>query len=304
MSSTAGSKARIGPYAGGTIVTPDIDRALAPYRSFLKYGERAAGTVSPAVAKAWGAPAMAGRRFVVLGAASNSSQFIRFVEGTRLAGYSPMTTYGWNALEITVQDVDALPAHLTGSPFEMIGEPRNLSSTDSIRAMQVKGLSDEVLYLTQIKDAPDTGWLPRAHAFVDNIFIVILGSNDFAVSRAFYEKHFDVQLGAPMQARVRTLNKAFGLDNETKHQICTISLQGKNLIELDDFPRAAKPRPAPPGELPYSLGLVSMEVDALDRVTITPFSPPVTIAEAPYNGRRAATWRGPSGELFELIETQ
>lgn len=298
------SKARIGPYAGGTIVAPDIATASAPYTQYLQYRERAAGTVSRAVAHGWGAPAMEGRRFRVLGAASGSSQFIRFVEGKALPGYKPMTTYGWNALEITVQDVDAIPARIVGAPFETLGEPRNLSSTDNIRAMQVRGLADEVLYLTQIKEAEDTQRLPRAHAFVDHIFIVILGSNDFAKSRQFYADHFDVQLGNPFPARVRPLNKAFGLDIETKHQICTIALNGKNLIELDDFPKGAVPRQRGNGELPYSLGLVSMEVDSLDRVTLKPLSPPAAIVEAPYGGRRAATYLGTAGELLELIETK
>ena len=304
MTSTTGGKARIGPYAGGTIVASDIDRAVAPYTSWLKYSERAAGTVSRGLAQSWGAPAMEGRRFIVLGAASGSSQFIRFVEGPKLPGYKPMTTFGWNALEITVQDVDAIPAHIEGSPFVTIGEPRNLSSTDNIRAMQVVGLADEVLYLTQIKDAADTASLPRAHAFVDHIFIVILGSPDFDASRAFYEKNFAVQLGNPIQARVRTINKAFGYDIETRHTICTIGLHGKNLVELDDFPKAAVPRQTPKGELPYSLGLVSMEVDSLAKVTLKPFAPPAAIAEAPYNGRRAATFAGSAGELLELIETR
>ena len=237
MTSTPGSKPRIGPYAGGTIVTPDIDKASAPYLQYLKYSERAAGTVSRAMAQSWGAPAMEGRRFRVLGSASGSSQFIRFVEGKALPSYRPMSTYGWNALEITVQDVDALPAHIVGSPFETLGEPRNLSSTDNIRAMQVRGLADEVLYLTQIKEAVDTERLPRAHAFVDHIFIVILGSSDFDASRAFYDSHFTVGLGNPFPARVRPLNKAFGLDIETKHQICTIALQSI------DLGRRFKPRP-------------------------------------------------------------
>ena len=304
MTSTSGDKARIGPYAGGTIVTPDIDAASAPYVQYLKYSERAAGTVSRAMAQSWGAAAMEGRRFRVLGAASGSAQFIRFVEGKALPGYKPMTTFGWNALEITVQDVDALPAHIVGSPFETLGEPRNLSSTDNIRAMQVRGLADEVLYLTQIKDAVDTQRLPRAHAFVDHIFIVILGSRDFEASRAFYDSNFTVQVGAAFPARVRPLNKAFGLDIETKHQICTIALHGKNLIELDDFPKGAVPRARGDGELPCSLGLVSMEVDSLDKVTLKPFTAPAAIAEAPYDGRRAATYVGSSGELLELIETR
>ena len=304
MTSTPGSKPRIGPYAGGTIVTPDIDKASAPYLQYLKYSERAAGTVSRAMAQSWGAPAMEGRRFRVLGSASGSSQFIRFVEGKALPSYRPMSTYGWNALEITVQDVDALPAHIVGSPFETLGEPRNLSSTDNIRAMQVRGLADEVLYLTQIKEAVDTERLPRAHAFVDHIFIVILGSSDFDASRAFYDSHFTVGLGNPFPARVRPLNKAFGLDIETKHQICTIALHGKNLIELDDFPKGAVPRARPDGELPYSLGLVSMEVDSLDAVKLNPFTAPAALAEAPYSGRRAATFVGTSGELLELIETR
>ena len=64
----------------------------------------------------------------------------------------PYTTYGWSASELIVQDVDQLADDLADSPFEIIGPPKNLSFTDDIRAMQVLGPANEILYLTQVKD--------------------------------------------------------------------------------------------------------------------------------------------------------
>jgi hypothetical protein len=53
--------------------------------------------------------------------------------------------------------------------------------------------------------------------------------------------------------------------------------------------------------LPPAIALVSFGVDALPD-TLDYVSPPQALAQAPYNGRRAALAVGPAGELIELIE--
>jgi len=48
----------------------------------------------------------------------------------------PARTFGWNALEIAVRDVDALQIDLAGSPFEIVGPARNLDfAAGALRAM-------------------------------------------------------------------------------------------------------------------------------------------------------------------------
>ena len=49
--------------------------------------------------------------------------FVRLVESPGVPGYRPLTTFGWNAFEIIVDDVFRLAKEIRSAPFEVIGEP-------------------------------------------------------------------------------------------------------------------------------------------------------------------------------------
>ncbi|HJN03489.1 MAG TPA: hypothetical protein QF665_00035, partial [Alphaproteobacteria bacterium] len=74
------------------------------------------------------------------------------------------------------------------------------------------------------------------------------------------------------------------------------------LIEIDDYPKEAKPRATAPDSLPPGVAMVAFAVDSLDDVTIPFLAPPLTVAEGPYNGARVAVGKGVAGELIELVE--
>lgn len=296
------TKAILGPFAGATVMAPDPTVAAAAYVYHLGYQEVIATQVPDDIAASWGAPAMAGRRVVSVRSESGNGAILRFVEGTPLGSYAPFTTYGWNALEILTTDVDSLPAKLEGSPFKIIGMPRDLYPSGSIRAMQTLAVAKEMVYLTQINEAPETDYLPKAKTLVDHLFITILGSDDFEGSRKFYSDHFDVTLGEVHDMRVTGLNVAFDLDIETKHKLSTIRLAEKATLELDDFPKAAKHREVRDGEIPPGIALLSLIVDSLDNVKL-PFRGDIIQRDGPlYQGRRAATIVGSAGEWIELVE--
>lgn len=245
---------------------------------------------------------MAGRNMVAIQSESGRGALLRFIEGKPAADYAPFRFFGWNALEILVADVNALPHKLKGSPFEILGMPRYLYPSGAIRAMQVRGPSNEFVYLTQINDFPEAQYLPRATTFVDHLFIVILGSDNLERSGDFYEEHFDAKLGEPHEMRLTGVNVAFGLPIETKHKLAVLRLAGKSAIELDGFPKEAKHRTVMPGEIPPGIAMLGFEVDSLDKVKL-PWRGPVVRHDAPiYNNRRSAVFVGPSGEWVELIE--
>ena len=160
MSETQGPGVSFGPIAGGTITAQNIDAVAASYIDYLGYNVVARGTVSAELAAIWAAPAHRESPYLVMGPASGEPQWIRLIEAEPVADYEPLRSYGWHSLEIVVADVDALPKRLAGSPFKIIGGPRNLSGGSTIRALQVLGLAQEVLYLTQIPDEPDKAHLP------------------------------------------------------------------------------------------------------------------------------------------------
>ncbi len=296
------AKAVLGPFAAATVMARDPAAAATAYVDFLGYQRVISTAVADEIAASWGAPAMAGRAVVSVRSESGNGAVLRFVQGEPAGSYAPFTTFGWNALEILTNDVDSLPAILEDSPFRILGMPRDLYPSGAIRAMQTRAVADEMVYLTQINDVPETSYLPKAKTLVDHLFITILGSDNFDKSRGFYAEHFEVTLGPVHNMRVTGLNITNGLDIETKHRLTTLRFAEKTTLELDDFPEAAKPREVGEGELPPGIGLLSLEVDSLDKVDL-PFQSPVIQPDGPlYRNRRAATIVGSAGEWIELIE--
>lgn len=300
----ANDKAVLGPIAGATILAPDLDAAVQPYLDYLGHKMLSEGSVGDDQAAAWGAPAHAGARFKIIGPESGERQWIRFVEAPPVPGYKAMTTYGWHSLKIVVADVDAIPAKLEGSPFAHIAGPKNLGTTSAIRAMQVKGRAEEVLYLTQIPADGSLPHLPVAKSFIDRIFIVPLGTPDMMKARDWYiEKFAEVEPGIVSDDIVIGLiNEAMGIPADVTMKICTVKLPGKTLIEIDDYPDVATERPRNKDSLPPGIATVSFATNSLDKVGLPFVAPPQAVAGAPYDGRRVALTTGTAGELIELVE--
>ena len=303
MAETAGAAA-LGPVAGGTVMAPDIESAATAYTDYLGYQVTHRGTISEAMTATWAAPAHVGAPYLVMNPASGEPHWIRFIEAETVAGYKPLTSFGWHSLEIVVADVDAIPPTLAGSPFTIVGDPKNLGGGSPIRAMQVRrGDAGEVLYLTQIPDIPEKAHLPLAKSFIDRIFIVVLGSPDLNEARAYYERNFGLERGMEAPAMIRVTNDAFGLPDGTSHVICTVAMPGKCLIEIDNYPPQATVRPKAPGSLPPGIAMIAFATPDIDAIDLPLLAPPAAIDAAPYNGRRTAITIGAAGEMIELIET-
>ncbi len=222
----------------------------------------------------------------------------RFIECAPTDGYTAFGSHGWNAAELIVEDVDAMARHLEASPFELLGAPENLSFTDSIRAMQVRGPAGEVLYLTQIK-APVAGLdLPRARCPVDRAFIVILGGDSMEAIQAAYGDLFGIPRTPVMQSRVKGMSAALGLPADSQYPISAMPLHGQSFIEVDEMPAAAGPRRTGQGLLPPGISIVSCRISAGCDSSIELFE-----IDDPAGGGKCSMgcYRGPAGELLELI---
>ena len=77
----------------GTIAAPDIDASLADYTGLLGLGIVDDGPVAADLAAAWGAPAMAGRRSVLLRHPQGSDGFLRLVAATPVPDYRPLHSF-------------------------------------------------------------------------------------------------------------------------------------------------------------------------------------------------------------------
>ena len=286
-----------------TIMAANLLQVEQAYRDELDYQVADRGALSGELAASWNAASLAGREYVVLQPASNEPVYLRFIEDTSGVQVEPMKTEGWNALEILVQDPDALAADLDRSGhFRVVGPPRYLTDKKNIKAMQATGPAGELIYFTNISDPEKSGFgLHPAKSWVDRVFIMVVGARDHSALGEFYQTVLGMTVTAPMLYRIGVLSAAYGLPDETRHELSIAQLSERFLLELDRYPDAVQPRVAAPGSLPAGIAMVTFEVAAWQ-----PHLPyavtPAPQASFPYQGRRAGLLIGAAGEYIELVE--
>ncbi|MCA3255661.1 MAG: hypothetical protein INF91_08610 [Alphaproteobacteria bacterium] len=279
----------LGPIRGVTFAVRDLDAMVAAYERYLGFSIIDTGLVSADFAAACDAPRAAGSRYAIL-AIEGVASWLRFIERPDQPAVPALTTWGWNATEILVENPDATVARLTRGPFRLIGEPRSLTRFPMIRAAQLLGLEGECLYVT------DTGTghgldLARASRPVDRVFIAVAGGPDLEAMVDVYAG-FGNAYDPPVSTPVRVLSLANGLDSETPHAHALVTLGEGTHVELDAYPAMCGPRPTPPGDLPPGMAIVSFggQVDGVSH-------------RSPIGGAAvaAAMRRGAAGELIEIM---
>ncbi len=285
-----------------TISCADIRPSQEAYCRHLYHEVVAAGEVSAELAKAWGLAGMAGAEYALLSPAADGQHFIRLIQTADTPDYKPFTTFGWNAIEIAVKNVDRLAAALKDSPFEIVGPPDDLSFSNMIRACQVVGPSKEVLYLTEIKGEVPGFELPQISREVGHCFVTILGSSNISATIAFYHDNMAVQKSPLIDARLSVLSAALGLPREHRHKISALTLSPGYLLEVDQFPETTAHRASLSGQLVPGISMVSFAVDDISHISQHLSASAIACDDRPYSGRRVATLYGPDNEQIELIE--
>ncbi len=188
-----------------------FDASCDALRTLFAYRLVDHGLVGDELASFWNAPRIRGARHAVFGPASGEPVYVRLVEQPDTPGYEPLHTFGWNAAELHVRDVHELAAALDDSSFEILGGPRDLLGNGTAVALQVRGPSGEVFYLTEISGENMQRSYGKAVSDVDRLFIAVLGTSDHGASRGFYAP---LTKGSPRprQFPIRVLAAAHGLD--------------------------------------------------------------------------------------------
>ena len=287
---------KLGRITAVTITSPDLDRVVDIYSKYLKYRLVSSTRVSADQAKSWDAQSIENSEMVYMSPESSDDFFFRFVEQTSDDDYVPFGTFGWNAAELIVKDVDESAEKLIGSPFEVIGQPADLSFTDQIRAMQILGPSKEIIYLTQFKSKLDEFDSPTPRCDIDQTFIVILAGENIDEMQSFLNETLSIKKAPPMQSRIRAISKVFGLPEDTKYKSAALAIKDQSLIELDEMPSDAGARSCRNGFLPPGISIVSFiahESEFLDE------SYGSNIPS--FENVQAKTIKGMSGELIEIL---
>jgi len=275
---------------------------LAPieesYHDYLGYETVDQGKLTREIAEIWGAPRMSGREYLIMQPSNGEQVYLRFVENPTTEDHVAMTTHGWNATELLVQDPDTLATQLAGSPFTIIGPPKDLwAAPNAPRVMQVRGPANEVLYLTRNVDFD-------FNAFVDRVFIMVLAGPSITQLSTYYANKMGLDVGNPTPFPITIVSRAQNRPAETTYPLAIATISKRFLIELDEYPASIGPRPLVDGYLPPGTSMVTFEVENLDAFDLDWRSPPQTLDALPYRGRRSAVTVGPAGEWIELIETE
>jgi hypothetical protein len=285
-----------------TYCVADPEQSCAALSRFMGYEVLSEAPIPEALAIAWGTPKLAGRDCRILRPASGHPSHVRFIAAAPTPGYAPLKTYGWNAAELHVRDVQALAGTLQHSAYTILGGPRDLMNNGAVIALQVQGPGDEVFYLTQISGIQMQESYGKANCDVDRLFIAVLGARDFPGTLEFY-RSLCKGVNKARKFAIRVLSAAHGLDPfATRYNIAGAIMEERYRIEIDGYPDSATERPVTDGELPPGLAMISIELPSLDDVPC-----PLDIHRQPggasYGGDRLAILKGPSGEWMELLET-
>jgi catechol 2,3-dioxygenase-like lactoylglutathione lyase family enzyme len=287
-----------------TLTVPDLPAAQHAYSHWLSYRVVEQGLVAPETALAWGAPLAEGRQYSLLQPASGEPVYLRLVQSAPTPGFAPMKTHGWNSNEILVQDPDALALQFAAadSPFRVIGPPRPLASSSKVRAMQAIGPAGELNYFTRIP--PEGGMFIKtpAKSAVDRTFIVVMGGPSMPAMREFYSDSLGMTVTDSYRTTVNVLQEAWNLPVDQQFTLALVPISPAFLIELDEYPAAAIPRPVRDGDLPPGMAIVSFSVKSLDARPLEWRVAPAPRAGLPYRGQRSGLLHGPAGEWIELIE--
>ncbi len=275
-----------------------MEQAKEWYRDWLDYHLVDEGSVPEAWALSWGAPASAGRRYAVLGPATGEDVFVRAVEIERVPDFQTLTSHGWAAIEMTVADVDVVLKKLERSPFRVIGLPRAVTSGSPIRAMQMVGPAEEVIYLTGNTGDRLASNHPEPQTLIDRVFIMVLAGPDIGILKKFYLENFKLDDQGQLSFPIQVLSDAQGLPADHKYKLSVlVASERGNKLELDEYESQFGERPGPPDQLPPGVAMATFEADSFRGLDIDFVTSPAPL----YEGYVAATFFGPAGERTEIM---
>jgi len=293
-----------GTILSGLSTVPDLEQGLRAYGDVLGLRLVEKGVLPEELAISWGCASNAGSPYAVLRPASGEPCWFRLIEQVSHPEFKATRSYGWAAFECTVADVWRWPKELPADLFTVVGMPKNIENMQpTFIPMQALGPGREMIYLNEVLIPESDLNLPPAKSPVDRIFICVLAAPDRAASVAWYRDALGLEKGTDYTIPYTMINKAFDLPAGTQTTLTMVRSGKMPVVEVDDYPDAATPRPRHAGMLPPGNALVTLAMSDLNACNLDWITPPAAQEGAMYEGRRAATTIGPAGELLELVET-
>ncbi len=295
--------------ATATVPMGELESTTAIYTSEFDWVPHWSGEAGM-LGEAWGIGS--DRRIAYLAPEAETRGWLRLVEGPNPSP-APLSTWGWNAIEICVADVDGMMEQVSASPhFRVNGLPVDLAISDDPpgqRAMQAVGPHGLQTFLTQVLyQIPGMELLvPPTGAKVGGIFIAVLAARSYDQAMAFYTDGLGLETKLEFEYRP-TAAREHDWPEGDKIRIAALKTRGVTLIELGGYGDHAGPRSTLQGELPPAIGMASFITEDVEGSAARAVSAgacvvadAMAVAHPPYEGRTSILVKAPGGELVELI---
>lgn len=280
-----------GPICWVTMATPDLDRSVTAWQAGLNLAPVMQGRLEEELAQCYGAPDLAGARWVLLGGRRGGVRLLEI--GPESEPDHPLASLGWAAVEFSVTDLDLVIEQACSAGFEILGAPRALGSNPSIRAAQMSVPGGGAAYLTDIRAYDGPLDLHRASQLVDRVFIAVLASSDLERDRGWLAAEGIGQIVTDRQVKVPVLEKSLGLEPGQEIRISSLQLGDGCLIEIDGYPAETGSR-TDKGQWPPGMVMLTL-------ASPSPLARGQKCASALYQGGSIQVDRLPGGALIERI---
>ena len=284
------------PLHAATFAAKDLDRSVSDYTQLLDYTAIETGRLSKSLAGFWQIPDDAGGPYAVLGPKNGADGgLVRLIERPAAPRLRPFQHYGWCGVEFVVEDVLALQKRLQDADIEILMDPK-----PPWAPMAAVGPNGEGwLFNTPAENNPFHYTVLPARSFVDRISIIVCACKDRQASESFYADLLNAKPGHRAEMPLPFANRSMALPEDTAYKTGAMRFGRTPFVELDQYPQAKHP---PEANFGTSLALATLNVASLDNIQVPLLAGPSVFEEDFYGGKRCALYRGPDGELLELLE--
>jgi catechol 2,3-dioxygenase-like lactoylglutathione lyase family enzyme len=298
-----------------TLVTRDLDRAMAAWRDGLGWGLRDRGPMAEEPAALWGVDPGDYPRWAIVAPPGAERGFVRLVEGPEDDEIEGFHRPGLFNAELLCADVDELHRRLSGSDtFRPLCEPTtyDLGSTGGAcsRSFATRGPSGAGVFFTTYLSVPPPRRLPVCETLVGPMFNAAVSTPGGDEVVTFYEGVLGLE--RRLQGRIDSpaINRILAIPEEWGFGMVVYKGAGDGLIEVDFHEHPLPPgHDTGPGELKPGNSFLTLETRDLDSMVERARLAGIEVEgvscppHAPYDGRRTAWLRGPVGEAYEILET-
>jgi catechol 2,3-dioxygenase-like lactoylglutathione lyase family enzyme len=297
-----------------TIVTRDLDRAVAAWTQTLGWEVRHQSKVDAALAEFWHVEQSDFGRYAVLVSPGTEQGYLRLLEGPTDDDTGSFHHPGLFNAEFLCQDVDELHGRLQESTeFEPLCSPTtyDLASTGGAcsRSFATRGPGGAGVFFTTYLSVPPPRELPVCEHLVGPMFNSAMAVEDGDAMTVFFETLLGMERRLEGRIASPAINRILDLPEEWGFHMVVYKGQGDGLIEVDvhehELPRGFG---SPEGKLKPGNSFLTVETSDIDEIARRGSelgrirSMPTRLSQPPFGGRRVMLLRGPADEPVEVVE--